>query len=405
MDGGTACGIVKAHMAYGVVMMHRFLTANRDELTARCRVKVQARSLHGVSGDELEHGISVFLEQVIRTLELEQTADPLQSRRVSGRAGGGKPALSEIGDTAAQHGKELMQHGFTVEEVVHDYGDLCQAITDLAFELDADIEVDEFRILNRCLDNAIANAVTEFGYQRDILVADQHVHDLNARLGFLAHELRNQLATATLALSVIRNGDVGVAGATGGVLDRSLVNLGNLIDRSLAEVRMTAGLPLQSRLFSIQDFLAELRLSGSLEANIRGFTLKVSDVDPLLAVEVDRDLLLSAAGNLLQNAFKFSHPHSEINVNAYAVADRILIDVEDQCGGLPSGDAEKMFLPFTQGAQDRSGLGLGLSISRSSIEANSGVLSVRNVPGTGCVFTIDLPRYSMSDETAAVAGP
>jgi signal transduction histidine kinase len=385
------------------MMMHRFLIANRDELAARCRVKVEARSVRGVSGAELEHGISVFLDQVVRTLELERTADPLQSRRISGRAGGGKPTLSEIGDTAAQHGKELMQHGFTVEEVVHDYGDLCQAITDLAFDLDVQIEVDEFRILNRCLDNAIANAVTEFGYQRDIVVADQHAHDLNARLGFLAHELRNQLSTATLALSVIRNGSVGISGATGGVLERSLVNLGNLIDRSLAEVRMTAGLPLQSRLFSVHDFLAELKLSASLEANVRGFTLKVSDVDPLLAVEVDRDLLLSAAGNLLQNAFKFSHPHGEISVNAYAVADRILIDVEDQCGGLPSGDAEKMFLPFTQAGQDRTGLGLGLSISRSSIEANSGVLSVRNVPGTGCVFTIDLPRHALGDEPATNA--
>ncbi|MFE0502406.1 sensor histidine kinase [Lysobacter soli] len=386
-------------------MMHRFLIANRDELAARCRVKVQARSAYGVPGAELEHGISVFLEQVIKTLELEQTADPLQSRRVSGRAGGGKPALSEIGDTAARHGKELMQHGFTVEEVVHDYGDLCQAITDLAFELDAQIEVEEFRILNRCLDNAIANAVTEFGYQRDIVVADQHVHDLNARLGSLAHELRNQLATATLALSAIRNGSVGVTGATGGILERSLVNLGNLIDRSLAEVRMTAGLPLQSRLFSVHEFLAELRLSASLEADIRGFTLKVSNVDPSLAVDVDRDLLLAAAGNLLQNAFKFSHPHTEITVNAYAVADRILIDVEDRCGGLPSGDAEKMFLPFTQHAQDRSGLGLGLSISRRSIEANAGLLSVRNVPGTGCVFTIDLPRHSLGDEPTEFAGP
>jgi len=86
------------------------------------------------------------------------------------------------------------------------------------------------------------------------------------------------------------------------------------------------------------------------------------------------------------------------------VADRILIDVEDRCGGLPSGDAEKMFLPFTQQAQDRSGLGLGLSISRRSIEANAGLLSVRNVPDTGCVFTIDLPRHSLGDEPTALAG-
>ncbi|QSX75741.1 HAMP domain-containing histidine kinase [Lysobacter arenosi] len=385
--------------------MYQFLISNRDELIARCRAKVAGRSPPGTAGEELKHGITVFLDQVIKTLALERTADPMRSRKVSGRSGGGKPALSEIGESAAQHGKELMQHGFTVEEVVHDYGDLCQAITDLAFKQDAAISIDEFRTLNRCLDNAIANAVTEFGYQRDSVVADQQAHALNERLGFFAHELRNQLCTATLALSVIKGGSVGLGGATGVVLDRALVGLSNLIDRSLAEVRMTAGLPLHNRLFSVVDFLAELKLSASLEADVRGCKLNVSSVDPQLALDVDRDLILAAAGNLLQNAFKFSHPHSEVTLNAYAMADRVLIDVEDQCGGLPPGDAEKMFEAFTQGAEDRSGLGLGLSISRRSIEANGGILSVRNVPGSGCVFTIDLPRHSVSRSRAVPVPP
>jgi signal transduction histidine kinase len=53
-----------------------------------------------------------------------------------------------------------------------------------------------------------------------------------------------------------------------------------------------------------------------------------------------------------------------------------------------------MFLPFSQSGDDRSGLGLGLDIARRSVEANCGVLTVRDVPGTGCVFTIDLPRLA-----------
>ena len=111
--------------------------------------------------------------------------------------------------------------------------------------------------------------------------------------------------------------------------------------------------------------------------------------------DADRDLLMSATGNLLQNAFKFSHARSEVSLNAYAVADRILIDVEDHCGGLPAGAAERMFAPFVPVGADTSGLGLGLSISRRSVEANDGILSVRNVPRSGCVFTIDLPRHSL----------
>jgi K+-sensing histidine kinase KdpD len=376
-------------------MMHLFLASNRSELIARCRAKVAARALPGSTSRELDHGISVFLDQLIKTLRVEQTSDPMRSREVSGPTGGGKPALSEMGESAAAHGREMMQHGFTIEELVHDYGDLCQAITDLAFECDAPIKVDEFRTLNRCLDNAIANALTEYGYQRDFVVADRQADALNERLGDFAHELRNHLSTATLALTVIKGGNVGLASATGAVLDRSLVSLRNLIDRSLAEVRITAGVAVQYRLFSLANFIGELKSAGELEAHVKGCILHVSDVDASLAVDADRDLLFSAVGNLLQNAFKFTRSGSEVTLHAYAAADRILIDVKDHCGGLPAGDAESLFTPFTQSDADKSGLGLGLSISRRSVEANHGRLSVRDRPGHGCVFTIDLPRHHM----------
>jgi signal transduction histidine kinase len=303
--------------------------------------------------------------------------------------------MSEIGGTASLHGRELLQRGYTVDQVVHDYGDLCQAITEVACEQSVPIEVDEFRTLNRCLDNAIAAAVTEFGYQRDALIADRAVHALNERLGYLGHELRNHVQTATFAVTAIKSGSVGLAGATGAVLDRSLLGLRKLIDRSLADVRVTAALPAQQQLLSVANFIAEINTSMALQAQARECVFTVSDVDPQLAVDADRDMLFSAVGNLLQNAFKFTEHQTEVTLNAYAVADRIRIDVEDRCGGLPPGGTERLFLPFTQGGIDRSGLGLGLSISRRSVEANCGVLSVRDVPGTGCVFTIDLPRRSM----------
>jgi len=69
-----------------------------------------------------------------------------------------------------------------------------------------------------------------------------------------------------------------------------------------------------------------------------------------------------------------------------------LIVVRDHCGGLPAENAEKMFSPFTQRGDDRSGLGLGLSIARQSISRNGGQLSVKDFPGVGCAFTMSLPR-------------
>jgi signal transduction histidine kinase len=104
--------------------------------------------------------------------------------------------------------------------------------------------------------------------------------------------------------------------------------------------------------------------------------------------------LFSAVGTLLDNAFKFTRRNTKVSLNAYAEGDRIHIDVEDSCGGLAMGEAEKMLLPSTQGGAEIAGG--GLSICRHSVQANNGILSVRDVPGSGCVFTIDLPRHTLS---------
>jgi signal transduction histidine kinase len=380
-------------------MIHEFLTENRGELIERCRMKVARRPAPRATEAELDHGITLFLDQIIKTLQAEELAQPSESRRMSGPSGGADAILSEMGVSAKEHGRELLQHGFTIDQVVHDYGDLCQSITDLAVELSAPISNNEFRTLNRCLDNAIAVAATEFNAQRDNIFADKDVR-ANERLGFFAHELRNHLNSATLALTAIKAGSVGLTGATGAVLDRSLVALRRLIDRSLAEARTTAGIPVRHQLFSLADFIAEVQLSASLEAQVSKCTLTVSYVDSKLAIDADRELLLSALGNLLQNAFKFTHPGSEVLLKVYAMSDRILIEVEDKCGGLPLGDVEEMFLPFTQSGADRSGCGLGLSISRRSVEANDGILRVRDIPASGCVFTIDLPRHALAESTS-----
>ena len=378
-------------------MLHEFIETNRTELIDRCRQKVARRLAPRTTSTELTNGVPLFLDQLIKTLRVEQTLAPAQIREqfheVSGHEEGEHPGSTEIGVTAALHGHELLKQGFTVDQVVHGYGDVCQAVTELAFEDGTAIEVDEFRTLNRCLDNAIADAVTEFAFRRDTKMVGKDVQALNERLGSLAHELRNLVHTATLAVTAIKAGNVGLSGATGAVLDRSLIGMRNLIDRSLADVRVTAGLPARTQRISLADFVADVEVSASLEARAHECDFTVSAVDKGIAVDVDRDMLLSAVGNLLQNAFKFTGQETEVTLSARAVADRVLIEVEDHCGGLPRGAPEKMFLPFKSNGEEKSGLGLGLAICRRSVEANNGVLRVRDVPGKGCVFTIDLPRH------------
>jgi signal transduction histidine kinase len=100
-------------------------------------------------------------------------------------------------------------------------------------------------------------------------------------------------------------------------------------------------------------------------------------------------------GNLLQNAFKFTRPATTVTLRVGASAQRVLIEIQDECGGLPSGNVNELFRPFEQRAADRSGLGLGLAFSRWAVEANHGRIYARNLPERGCVFTVDLPRVQV----------
>ena len=373
--------------------MRNFLTNNREELVSRCKSKVALRPRRAATEHQLANGIPLFLEQLIRTLAAEEEDKPADSIRISGPSGGDSLTLSEMGVSATAHGKELLKLGYTVDQVVHDYGDLCQAITDLAFERDAPFAVGEFRTLNRCLDNAIADAVTEFSFQRDTQIARQQSLDATERFGFLVHELRNSLGTATLAIHALELGNMTVGGATGAVLKRSLSAMGALISRALAEVR--SGAPEQRQTFSVALFIKDAETAARLVASAAGCVLEVPTVDSLLAIRGNRELLLAALANLLQNAFKFTHSHTDVALKAYELGEHVLIEVEDHCGGLPPGIAAKMFAPFNQHSHDRSGLGLGLSIARQSVEADFGTLTVRDAPGVGCVFTICLPRHSL----------
>lgn len=370
--------------------MHSFLSNNRDELIARCKAKVARRPNRAATPQQLANGVPLFLEQLTNTLRAEGEGDVAEGERISGPAGGDANALSQIGVSATAHGKELLALGYTVDQLVHDYGDLCQAITDLAVERDAPFSVPQFRTLNRCLDNAIADAVTGFSAQRDETIALRRSADENERLGTLVHELRNFLQTAMLGFTALESGAVPVGGSTGALVKRSLDALAGLLEHSVAEVRARAHASDLPHPFSLAAFIADASSIASLSAVERGCAFLVPEVDRSIGIAGNRDHLLAAVVNLLQNAFKFTHPHSEVTLHAYRAEDRVCIDVKDNCGGLPPGFAEKMFKPFTQGSLDRSGLGLGLSIARRSVEADGGNLTVRDVPGTGCVFTLSI---------------
>jgi hypothetical protein len=164
--------------------------------------------------------------------------------------------------------------------------------------------------------------------------------------------------------------------------------LRSLLDLSLADVRLDAECNRLERI-SVGELIEEEEAGAQLQARARGLDFVVTPVEGDVTIEGDRPILAAAVSNLLQNAFKFTHEHGRVSLATRLTADRVLIDVEDECGGLPPGKAKKLFLQAGNGS---SAIGLGLSICLKAAKANAGEVRVRDIPGRGCVFTLDLPR-------------
>ena len=202
-------------------MLHEFVTANRTVLITRCRTKAAKRFASSVAPIALGHGVPLFLQQLVETLRLQEIPSDL----------GLVPPTTEISRAAGLHGADLLRQGYTVEQVVRDYGDVCQSVTELACEQDLDISTAEFGVLNRCLDDAIAEAVTSFGRGHQTLI-NERAETSHQRMRVFTDEYRRLVGIALQAFNAIKTGNVGVTGSTGRLLFHTLEDLRSLADRT-----------------------------------------------------------------------------------------------------------------------------------------------------------------------------
>ncbi|MGD0674079.1 MAG: HAMP domain-containing sensor histidine kinase [Polyangiaceae bacterium] len=351
------------------LVLRKFIDDHREQIIALTRAKVAKRLAPKPTERELATGVPLFLDQLAVTLD-----NPPSS------------LTKTIDRGAAEHGAVLLNLGYTVAQVVHDYGDVCQAITELAVESDAQISADEFHTLNRCLDNAIAEAVTEYTRLRERSLVDGETE----RSGFFAQELRNRLSAAQFAFQAIKNGRAPIAGSVASLITRNLHGMKELVDQALLEVRLDSGSARQERIH-LQQLLEEAEVDGTMEAGAHGVSLSVTPTDRGIDIHADPHVIAGAVGNLLQNAFKFTPAGGHVSLRTSVTAGHVAIDIEDQCGGLPEGKAAELSSFLAKSGMKRRGLGLGLFISLKGVQACGGAIRVRDIPGDGCVFTIDMP--------------
>ncbi len=232
--------------------------------------------------------------------------------------------------------------------VVHDYGAICQAATELALELHAPVTTDEFHVLNRCLELAIAAAVAEHAR----IGAESRSSEELERVGQMAHEIRNRLNPALIAFDIIRSGTVSVNGSTEAVIGRSLLAISELVDSTLGEIR-TAASHHRPEMVSTTSFLHDIAVVAGLQGERAG----------------------------LQFVVGYTRPGGAVTVRACRHGETVHIAVQDQCGAIANVTGDPFQAFGEHRGRDRSGLGLGLSIARRAIRAEGGEINVRNMPG------------------------
>jgi signal transduction histidine kinase len=336
--------------------------------------------------------LSARRDQVLRELAERPVAPLLDAlydqvvailRKEAGLPGNGIN-LNELSDRL---GRARGRNRAPIRDVIHDFGAICTAIMDVARGEEAQISPREYQVLNQALDEGMAQAVTAYTANRDT----DRDQDAAEQLGMVTHELRNALHAATVSFAAIRSGKVPTGGRTADLVERSHRRLRGLVARFVAVVRMRAEIPARRDPVDLGAIVVEALDMIELDARDKGLTVSAA-VDILGAIPGDGDMVFSAISNIFQNAVKHSAPNGTIAISARATAKEAIIDVQDSCGGLPPGAEASMFAPFRQMGRDRSGLGLGLAMAHQIVVGHGGAISVENLPGKGCVFTIVLPK-------------
>jgi signal transduction histidine kinase len=250
-------------------------------------------------------------------------------------------------------------------------------------------------VVSQWLNMGIAQAISQYVLERNVELQRQ----ASEHLGFIAHELRNPLTAARFALQRLKLKELSQGGRTVDLLERNLKRTADMIDSALTHASLKLGVTIQPEPVHLAGLLEEIRLDAAVEAHNKGIEIEVA-ISEDLVLEADPRLLRSAIANLLLNAVKFSPAEGHVAVSVRRHEGRLLFEVSDSCGGLPTGKVEELFAPLVQRAENRSGFGLGLAIALQAAEAHNGTIKVTDFPGRGCSFVIDLP-----DRTAAPRDP
>ena len=345
-----------------------YVDANRHRLIERWKQYAQSRLSLKLDESALLNDLPQLLDELIGALrEPDKDWEPTEA--------------------AERHARQRMSIGIDIGSLVKEIALVGETVVELARDDGENFTGDEFRSLMRGVSEAAAASASAYAEMRN----SEHASQAAMHFAFIAHEIRTPLQNARLAAQLLQSESA--SGEASAQLERSLEQLSDLVDDSLMEARLYGEPQLHLQPVTVREIVDAARQDAEPRARAHSLTIRMQAED--FELEADRRVLVSAVTNLLINAAKFCTEGRTVTVRARREGERAVIEVEDECGGIPEELLPRLFKPFSQsvGRQEgrKGGFGLGLMIVKQAAEVHGGSVSVRNRPTVGCCFVLDLP--------------
>lgn len=348
---------------------------HRDEIDRQWLDQIsQALGRRDVTPTELRNSMPRYLERLAEGLRSADTA----------QAGG----TSSWESVAREHADTRVRLGFDIDQLVEEFIVLRQVLFSV---LDRDgvlVHIEQVARIADLIDGAIAAAVKSYVDSRDFELRRQNAE----HIGFVTHELRNPLATATLAVAQLHRARTLTKEQERAVeiVERNHRRLTELIDGVLSFERDTHSLLPRPEDLQLATVIGEPLAAARVTADAKGLHLE-THFDPNVVVHVDPKLTVTAVENVVLNAVKYTDT-GDVSVDVEDRAREVVVHVRDSCHGLSHEELKTIFEPFRRGHHGKEGSGLGLAIARRAVESQGGSIHAESRHDRGCHFWLTLPK-------------
>lgn len=225
----------------------------------------------------------------------------------------------------------------------------------------------------------------------------------NTLLSSVSHDLRTPLAAICGASSSLLSQSANLSPSAQRELIHTIDDEGNrlarLVSNLLEMTRLESGtIELKRELCPIEEIVGAAL--SRMEARLKDRPVKADLPEGLPPLMLDVVMMEQVFINLLDNAAKHTPEGTAIELSAEAGDKELLVRVADHGPGINEDERQRVFEKFFRGgaAPRPGGVGLGLAICRTIVEARGGRISVQNTPAGGAVFTIALPMTAQDSK-------